>query len=155
MAWNDWREEVPTVTVSAPTYDVKRRATGQKHVLFRLVEALSIVCQDTDEELLLAAGTLSDGSSVPGVLWGALDAHPADLLAPGFAHDYAYRKGAKWKKPGGGTRVFNRYEADLLHIAVCRVMKVKKSDQAKIFYALRVGGGFFWRRLTVPWDGTG
>jgi hypothetical protein len=29
------------------------------------VDPLSIVRQDTNEELLLAAGTLSDGSSVP------------------------------------------------------------------------------------------
>ena len=54
---------------------------------------------------------------MPGPLWGALHANPADLLLPGFAHDYAYRTGAKWKMPSGGERSINRYEADLLHIA--------------------------------------
>jgi hypothetical protein len=155
MGWKDWRKEVPKVSLSGGKFDVKRRVTGQKHALFRLVEPLSIFRRGSNEELLLPAGILSDGSSVPGALWGALDAEPADLLLPGFAHDYAYRKGAKWRKPGGGTRVFNRYEADLLHIAVSRLMKVKKSDQAKIFYALRVGGGFAYRQRDVGWDGTG
>ncbi len=155
MAWNDWRKEVPKITISYGNFDVKRRTTGQKHVLFRLVDPFTIHSVQTGEDLLLPAGTLSDGSSVPGALWGALDATPADLLLPGFAHDYAYRRGARWKKPGGGTRTIDRYEADLLHIAVSRLMKVKTADQAKIFYALRVGGGFAFRNRTVPWDGKG
>lgn len=155
MPWKDWREEVPKVTVTGGPFDVKRRVTAQKHVLFRLTQPLSVVRRDTNEELSLAIDTLSDGSSVPGVLWGALDATPADLLLPGFAHDHAYRKGAKWKKPNGGTRTIGRYEADLVHIAICRVLKVKKSDQEKIFYALRVGGGFAFRTRSVGWDGTG
>ena len=94
MAWKDWRKEVPKVTLSYGCYDVKRRTTGQKHVLFRLVDPFTIHNVYTGEDLELPAGTLSDGSSVPGPLWGALDAKPADLLLPGFAHDYAYRKGA-------------------------------------------------------------
>ena len=154
MGWTDWRKEVPKVSLSGGKFDVKRRVTGQKHVLFRLVEPLSIFHQSSNEELLLPAGFLSDGSSVPGALWGALDAEPADLLLPGFAHDYAYRKDAHWRKPGGGTRPFNRYEADLLHIAVSRLMKVKKSDQAKIFFSLRVVGGFAYQQRDVAWDGT-
>lgn len=155
MPWTDWRKEVPKVTVTGGPFTVKRRVTGQKHVLFRLTQPLTVVRQDTHDELFLAIDTLSDGSSVPGVLWGALDATPADLLLPGFAHDYAYRKGAKWKKPNGGTRTIDRYEADLLHVAVCRILKVKKADREKIFYALRVGGAFAFRRRNVGWDGTG
>ena len=155
MPWKDWRKEVPKVTLDYKCYDIKRRVSGQKHVLFRLVDPFTIHNVKTNEDLVLPAGTLSDGSSVPGALWGALDATPADLLLPGFVHDYAYRKGAKWKKPGGGTRKISRYEADLLHIAVSRLMKVKKSDQEKIFFALRVGGGFAYHDKTVPWDGQG
>lgn len=155
MPWRDWRKEVPKVSVRAGCIDVKRRVSGQKHVLFRLVDPLTVENRNTGETLDLPAGTLSDGSSVPGALWGALDADPADLLLPGFAHDYAYREGARWRKPGGGTRVFNRYEADLLHIAVSRLMRVGKRDQAKIFYALRVGGGFVYRGRNVGWDGRG
>ena len=98
MPWKDWKKEVPKVTLDYGCYDIKRRTTGQKHVLFRLVDPFTIHNVKTNEDLELPAGTLSDGSSVPGVLWGALDADPADLLLPGFAHDYAYRKGAKWKK---------------------------------------------------------
>ena len=155
MAWKDWRKEVPRLSVTADCFDVKRRATGQKHVLFRLVEPMTVENRDTGEQLLLPAALLSDGSSVPGPLWGGLDADPADLLLPGFAHDYAYRKNARWRMPGGGSRVINRYEADLVHIGVCRLLRVKKRDQAKIFYALRVAGGFAFRQRDVDWDGTG
>jgi hypothetical protein len=109
--------------------------------------------QEDGEQLILPAGTLSDGSSVPRPLWGALDANPVDLLLPGFAHDFAYRRGAKWQTPGGGVRSINRYEADLLHIAVDRLLRVKKSDQEKIFYALRVGGAFAYRNRDVNWGG--
>jgi hypothetical protein len=154
MAWNDWRDEVPDVSVDAKCFDLKRRATGQKHVLYRTVDPIEIENKANGETLILPAGTLSDGSSVPGALWGALDADPTDLLLPGFAHDYAYRRGAKWKLPGGGSRAFDRYQADLLHIAVCRLLRVGKSDQAKIFYALRVGGRFAWHARDVGWDGT-
>ena len=153
MAWKDWRKEVPKVALRLKGFDLKRRVPGQSHALFRLVDPMTIENKKTGEQLVLPAGTLSDGSSVPGALWGALDADPADLLLPGFAHDYAYRKGAKWKKASGGTRVIKRYEADLLHIAVSRVLRVKKSDQAKIFYALRVGGGFAFRNRSVGWNG--
>jgi hypothetical protein len=154
MAWKDWRKEVPKVAVQASCIEVKRREAGQKHVLFRLVDPMTVANKDTGEQLVLPAGLLSDGSSVPGVLWGALDADPVDLLLPGFAHDFAYRRGAKLRKPGGGTRAINRYEADLLHIAVDRLFRVKKSDQAKIFFALRVGGGFAFQNRDVNWDGT-
>lgn len=154
MAWKDWRKEVPKVFVRAGCFDVKRRVPRQKHVLYR-VEEMTVENKKTREILTVPEGFLSDGSSVPGPLWGALDADPADLLLPGFAHDLAYRRGAKWEKPGGGTRAINRYEADLLHIAVSRLLRVKKSDQAKIFYALRVGGQFAFRNRDVDWDGTG
>jgi hypothetical protein len=154
MAWKDWRKEVPKVAVQAKCIDLKRRVPGQKHALYRLVDPITVENKKTGERLIVPAGTLSDGSSVPGLLWGALDADPADLLLPGFAHDFAYRRGAKLKKPGGGTRAINRYEADLLHIAVSRLLRVKKSDQAKIFYALRVGGRFAFRNRDVSWDGT-
>ena len=153
MAWKDWRKEVPKVAVHGNGFDVKRRVSGQKHVLFRLVDPMTIENKKTGEQLILPAGTLSDGSSVPGPLWGALYANPVDLLLPGFVHDFAYRRGAKWKKPGGGVRSINRYQADLLHIAVDRLLRVKKSDQAKIFYALRVGGAFAYRNRDVNWDG--
>jgi hypothetical protein len=153
VAWKDWRKEVPKVAVQAKFFDVKRRVPRQKHVLFRVVDPITIENKKTKERLVLPAGTLSDGSSVPGPLWGALDANPADLLLPGFVHDFAYRRGAKWRKPGGETRAINRYEADLLHIAVSRLLRVRKSDQAKIFYALRVGGGFAFRNRDVGWDG--
>lgn len=154
MAWNNWRDEVPTVFVQAKCFEVKRRAPGQKHALFRVVDPITIENTKTGERLILPAGMVSDGSSVPGPLWGALDAGPTDLLLPGFAHDFAYRRGANWKKPGGGTRSIDRYQADLLHIAVSRLLRVSKADQAKIFYALRVGGGFAFRKRTAGWDGT-
>jgi len=141
------------VRVTGGGFDLKRRRSGQKHVLFRLTQPLSVQLSDTGEELLLPVGTLSDGSSVPGVLWGALAANPADLLLPGFAHDFAYRRGARLRNPAGGSRAIDRYQADLLHIALDRVMKVKKADQGKIFYALRVGGGFAFRERSVGWDG--
>ncbi len=153
MAWSDWREDVPKVAVQAGCFELKRRTSGQKHVLFRLLDPIAIENKRTGEQLVLPAGTLSDGSSVPGPLWGALDASPVDLTLPGFAHDFAYRRGAKWRASGGAARSINRYEADLLHIAVDRLLRVKKSDQAKIFYALRVGGGFAFRRRDVDWDG--
>ena len=154
MAWKNWRKEVPKVSVRAGCFDVKRRAPGQKHVLYRIIESMAIENRKTGETLTVPERFLSDGSSVPGPLWGALDADPADLL-PGFAHDLAYRREAKWSRPGGGTRSINRYEADLLHIAVSRLLRVKKSDQEKIFYALRVGGRFAFRNRDVDWDGTG
>lgn len=155
MAWKNWRKEVPDVAVDFTCFDVKRRTTGQKHVLFRLVDPLVVTRHDTGETLELAPGFLSDGSSVPGALWGALHADPADLLVPGFAHDYAYRKKAVWRKPGGATREIDRYQADLLHIAVCRRLRIRKSDQEKIFFALRVAGGFSYRNRKIGWDGKG
>ena len=153
MAWRDWREEVPDVLIRLDCFDVKRRVSGQKHALFRLVDSMAIENRTTGEHLVLPAGTLSDGSSVPGVLWGALDAEPADLLIPGFAHDFAYRRGARWRKHGGRTRSINRYEADLLYIGISRRLRVSKADRAKIFYALRVGGRFAFRDRAVGWDG--
>ncbi len=101
----------------------------------------------------LATGTLSDGSSVPGPLWGMLDAEPPDLLLPGFAHDYAYRNGSRIKRPNGSLRAISRYEADLYHVAICKLLKVKQADRAKIFYALRVGGLFVFGNRNVGWDG--
>lgn len=153
MPWNDWREEVPDVRVDFTCFDVKRRATGQKHVLFRLVEPVRVTREDTNESLVLPPGFLSDGSSVPGPLWGGLHGDPADLLLPGFAHDYAYRRDARWVGPGGVARPLDRYQADLVHIAVCRRLRVRKSDQEKIFFALRVAGGFSYHRRNVDWDG--
>jgi hypothetical protein len=153
VAWNDWEEDMPQVSVDSDCIDVKRRSGTQKHVLFRAVDPITITNQGNGEKIVLAVGTLSDGSSVPGALWGALHADPADLLLPGFAHDYAYREGARIKKSNGTTRKINRYEADLYHVAICKLLKVKKSDRAKIFYALRVGGLFNFRQRGVGWDG--
>jgi hypothetical protein len=155
VARSDWRGEVPRISIEGGCYDVKRRSAGQLHALFRLVDPMRIENRKSGEVLLLPEGMLSDGSSVPGPLWGVLEAEPSDLLLPGFAHDHAYRRGAKWEKPGGGTRLIRRYEADLLHIAVCRLLRVWKSDQEKIFYALRVAGGFAFRKRAVDWDGQG
>ena len=154
MAWNDWRKELPKVSVKLKCIDVKRRASGQAHVLYHAVDPITVENKDTGETLVVPQGFLCDGSSVPGPLWGALGAKPADLLLPGFAHDYAYRKDAKWQKAGGGTRKVKRYEADLLHVAICKILRVSKSDRAKIFYALRVGGLFAFRNKSVDWDGT-
>ncbi len=124
MAWRDWRKEVPKVAVHVNYFEVKRRVSGQKHVLFRLVDPMTIENVKTGEQLLLPAGTLSDGSSVPRSLWGALDANPVDLLLPGFAHDFAPRRWAKWKKPGGRARSINRYEADLLLPPQWRLIRI-------------------------------
>jgi hypothetical protein len=153
MAWKDWRKEVPKVSVRGGCFDMKRRVPRQEHVLFRLAEPMTVEHATTQEQLDLPEGFLCDGSSVPGALWGALDADPADLLLPGAVHDYAYRKGARWRQSGGESRAIKRYEADLLHIAVCQILRVKKSDRAKIFYALRVGGSFAFRNREVDWDG--
>jgi hypothetical protein len=144
---------MPKVSVDFDCIDVKRRSGTQQHLLFRAVEPITITNEDNGEKIELAVGTLSDGSSVPGVLWAALKAQPADLLIPGFAHDYAYRKGARIKQPDGTKRKINRYEADLYHVAICKLLKVRKTDRAKIFYALRVGGFFFFRKRSVGWDG--
>ena len=78
---------------------------------------------------------------------------PGDLLLPGFAHDSADRRGARWRRPGGGSRAIGREEADLLHIAVCRLLRVRRSDRDEIFFALRVGGRFPFRENPVDWDG--
>lgn len=153
MAWKNWRNEVPKVAVQMKCFDLKRRSGKQKHVLLRLVDPLVVDNKTNGETLIVPAGTLSDGSSVPGPLWGALGADPGDLLTPGFAHDFAYRQGARIDKAAGGSRVINRYEADLLHIGICRLLRVKKADQAKIFYALRVGGAFAFRNKPTNWDG--
>ena len=153
MAWTDWRTEVPKVAVTMGTFDIKRRAAGQSHVLFRATSPFTLSRRDTNENLIVPARTLSDGSSLPGVLWGALDATPADLLVPGLFHDFAYRKGAKLTKPDGSTRAIDRYQADLLHIAVCRLLRVKKADRARIFYALRLGAKHAFGTRSVGWDG--
>ncbi len=153
MAWKDWRTEVPRVALQLGSFNLKRRVPGQKQALFRLVGPMRVDNKTTGEHLTLASGALSDGSTVPGALWGVLEAGPADLLLPGFVHDFAYRRDARWRNAGGGSRSINRYEADLLHIAVSRLLGVSRSDQAKIFYALRVGGLFAFQQRTVDWDG--
>ncbi len=155
MAWNDWTQEMPNLKVTLKCISVKRRVSGQAHVLYRLLDPITVENKDTGELLEVPTGFLCDGASVPGALWGALSADPPDLLVPSIAHDYTYRKGAKWKKPAGGTRKVNRYEADLVHVAICKLLKVKKSDRAKIFYALRVAGRFAFRNKKVDWNGTG
>jgi len=150
-----WQDDVPPIDLDTGCLDLKRRVAGQMHVLYRLVDPLTVTNLDTGEKLELPPGVLSDGSSVPPPLWGALHANPADLLWPGFAHDYAYRNGARITLPGGGDREIDRLEADLLHIAVCRKLGVWVSDQEKIFFTLRVAGGFFFRERDVGWDGQG
>ena len=154
MAWNDWTQEMPNLKLTLKCISVKRRVSGQDHVLYRLLDPITVENKDTGELLEVPTGFLCDGASVPGALWGALSADPADLLVPSIAHDYTYREGAKWKKPAGGTRKVNRYEADLVHVAICKLLKVKKTDRAKVFYALRVAGRFAFRNKQVDWDGT-
>jgi hypothetical protein len=149
----DWKADMPHVSVDSNCIDIKRRSGTQKHVLFRAVDPITVTNMDNGEKLELPAGTLSDGSSVPGALWGALDAEPPDLLLPGFAHDYLYRSGSRIKRPDGTLRTFDRYEADLYHVAICRLLKVNAGDRAKIFYALRVGGAFVFGQRNVGWDG--
>jgi len=148
-----WQTDMPHVSVDSGCIDIKRRSGTQEHVLFRVVDPITVHNLDNGEKIVLATGTLSDGSTVPGPLWGMLDAHPPDLLLPGFAHDYAYRNGAKIVRPDGSLRNIDRYEADLYHVAICRLLKVRQSDRAKIFYSLRVAGGFLFRNRDVGWDG--
>ena len=88
MAWTD---DVPTVSVVSGSIDVKRRVTGQKHVLFRLVDPIKVTNVENGEELELASGVLSDGSSVPGPLWAALAALGAVAVAVGSAAQPAFR----------------------------------------------------------------
>jgi hypothetical protein len=155
MAWKDWSKELPSLKVVMKNITIKRRSAGQDHVLYKIVDPVTVENRKSGEILEVPVGFLCDGSSVPGPLWAALDANPVDLLVPGIVHDYAYREDAKVKKPGGGTRKLDRYEADLIHVAISKMLRVKKSDQAKIFYALRVGGKFAWRDRRVDWDGHG
>lgn len=155
MGCGDWREAVPRVSVAAGCIALERRGPGQRHVLFRAVDPVTVENRDTGEVVRVPAGFLSDGSSVPGPLWGALDAEPADLVLPGFVHDYAYRRGARCRRPDGRTRAIGREEADRLHIAVCRRLRVSQSDRERIFFALRVGGRFAFRERGVEWGGRG
>jgi hypothetical protein len=152
MAW-EWNTDAPPVHAVSGCIGIKRRTGTQKRVLVRADDPITITNLDNGEKLELPVGTLSDGSSVPGALWGLLDAGPTDLLLPGFAHDYAYRMGARITRPDGSPREITRYEADLYHVAICKILDVGYGDRAKIFFALRVGGGPGWHQRTVPWDG--
>lgn len=97
-------------------------------------------------------GFMCDGASVPNSLYPMLDANAFDLLIPGIAHDYLYRKDATVIDiKTSEIRSVSRLEADEVMRNVCKFVGVDWFDRQKIFYAIRVGGHPSFRQKTVDW----
>lgn len=65
---------------------------------------------------------------------------------PAIIHDYLYR-GGPISAPGGRWETFDRKYADKVMLEAMEVMNVRKWRRLVIYYGLRIGGGFAWRRL--------
>jgi hypothetical protein len=101
--------------------------------------------------LTLPVGLFSDGASVPGPLWGVLDAGPVQLLTMGRFHDCAYRSDASFELLDGTRRKIERAAADDMAEAIARWSNASWLDGRKIRYGLGVGGAGSFRKKTLLW----
>ena len=86
-------------------------------------------------------GFLTDGASVPRPVWALLDASDPDLLYPAFAHDYLYTlQGDLY------TKTLTRKQCDAVLAEQMEAVGAPAWKVATVYRALRIGGGFAWKR---------
>jgi hypothetical protein len=102
--------------------------------------------------LAAPAGMVCDGASVPGVLWGVLDAGPLQLLTMGILHDASYRTDSAWIDALGQNQTILRESADDLAEAVARYHGASWLDGRKIRYGLGIGGRSSFHKKSLLWS---
>ena len=80
--------------------------------------------------------TITDGASIPRFLWCLLGSPWSGRYAPGaIVHDFLYQE-----------KKFTRKEADLVFLESMEVLKVPLWKRRVMYRALRLFGGFAYRR---------
>lgn len=116
------------------------------HRRFRLLADHRVITDDF--VLTVPAGTVSDLSSVPRLLWPALAPFELGRTAP-WVHDLLYQRGGR---PGAACeppRTFTRLEADRLFLQLMAVEDVPWWRRTLAYRAVRLAGWGAWR-ATAP-----
>ncbi len=109
--------------------------------------------------LVIPEGYVNDGASVPRPLWWFI--RPDGLIrAAALLHDYIYEHKGKLPKNThqilkdgvwiDASYTWTRNDADRLFCRVMREAGVSKFKRRAAYYAVIVGGFFYWRQPYVP-----
>jgi hypothetical protein len=84
-------------------------------------------------------GFLSDGASIPRILWTAVGPRYAPRTFPAaVVHDALY-----------AARLTDRATADRVFLEILREMGVNRVKRSAYHFAVRACGGFLWRRAKI------
>ena len=90
--------------------------------------------KDSDDKIVVRNGFVTDFASVPRLLWWLLPPWGTYGKAA-VIHDYMYQ-----------TRTRTRKQADDIFLEAMEVLSVAKWKRALMYRAVRVFGGFIWKR---------
>jgi len=112
---------------------------------FRLIEDYIAELLNGDM-LLVPAGTIIDGASIPPSLWWYLG-HPLDIfLAWAGVHDPAYAGTLIWKDRYGVNKNYTRRDADLLVFEFSDPLVIPMRKQRAAYFGVRAGAVLAWRK---------
>lgn len=135
------------------------RTRGVGPGLIRTEDALEYLDEIRGFWLLIPAGFVCDGASVPRFGWPLLRAGFLELLPCGIAHDYLYRTDAVIRfggrrAPATSAPVPGRAFADRTMAEAMGTRRgVSAMDQRLARAALALGGWTAWHKRAVGWRG--
>lgn len=106
---------------------------------------------------VIKSGLIFDGASVPKLIYPLLKCNARDLVMPAIPHDGGYRldqvlfdrrTNMPWEYDDEDDL---RYQWDKIFRKCCALYNIRESDQRKIFYGVRVGGGGSFHQKRTTW----
>jgi hypothetical protein len=99
----------------------------------------------------IPAGFLTDGASVPRVVWSLLSDTDPDILYPSYLHDLLYSlRGALG--PVGRRVLFSREQCDQVLREMMLAVGAPGWKAEAVYRAVRLGGGFAWAKSELDWQ---
>ena len=126
-----------TDTASAGTFLtelVLRHVGGRRY----RVEQEFVYIMRTGRHLVVPAGFLTDGGSVPRLLWPLYPPFGSDADEAYTLHDYGYAHAERWEMPRG--------EVDALMREVMEVKGFRRTARAVVWAGVKLGGWLTFRR---------
>lgn len=91
--------------------------------------------KNSEEIIIVPAGFISDGATIPPILWPIIG-HPMANYAQGaFLHDILYR-----------DKVYSRKRCDEIFLESMVVLEIALWKRKIIYWGLRVGGWYSWNK---------
>lgn len=110
------------------------------------LNAFPFYCEILDQLLWVPKGFITDGASVPRLVWAVLSDTDPDILYPSYGHDFLYAVKGDVK---GARRPLTRDECDQTIRSLMAGIGAPRFKRDQVYFQLKLWGGKAWKEKEV------